>query len=106
MFDMSHRSIPAFRPLPPELPEAERVARLKRQSHAEWGLAVAALGGSLPTLHVLEELQRYIDGELSLAELARLPTAYPADAPVAEAVVRRHQLAEYHPPDAGASYAA
>lgn len=103
---MPNRSVPAFRPLPPDLPEAELAARRKRQSHAEWGLAVAALGGSLPTLHVLEELQRYIDGELSLAELAQLPTAYPADAPVAEAVVRRHQLAEYHSPESGASFAA
>ncbi|KUG09094.1 hypothetical protein ASU33_19945 [Solirubrum puertoriconensis] len=81
----------------------ELAARQRRQSHAEWGLAVAALGGALPTIHVLEELQRYIDGDLSLAELARLPNAYPADKPVAEAVVRRHQLAEFQVPDANAA---
>jgi hypothetical protein len=103
---MSHSILPPFQPLPPDLPEAEAAARQKRQSHAEWGLAVAALGGTLPSSDVLAELQRYIDGQLSLADLAQLPLTTPCDRAAALAVVRRHQLADYGTLPPGAECAA
>ncbi|OUJ66719.1 hypothetical protein [Hymenobacter crusticola] len=81
-----------FTPIPAELPEAERAARLKRQHQAEWGLAVARLGGTEPSPDILQALQRYIDGALSLAELAGLPPPPHAPSAVVEATLRREQF--------------
>ncbi|MBC6609243.1 hypothetical protein H8B13_20660 [Hymenobacter sp. BT188] len=61
---------PYFTPISPDLPPAERAARLKRQMHAEWGIAVARLGGTEPCVAIVQELQRYIDGQVTLQELA------------------------------------
>ncbi len=68
-----------FAPIDPDLPEAEQVARTKRQQHAEWGVAVSRLGGLDIEPELLQELQRYIDGELSLEELVQLD--YPPGVP-------------------------
>ncbi|SHJ81852.1 hypothetical protein SAMN02745146_0252 [Hymenobacter daecheongensis DSM 21074] len=76
-----------FNPLPAGLSEAETAARLKRQRCAEWGVAVAALGGTPPSPEIISELQRYIDGEITLAEFA-LADEFPAY----QAVVTRERL--------------
>jgi hypothetical protein len=49
-----------FAPFPDGLSEAELAARQKRQRQAEWGVAVAALGGTVPGPEVLADLQRLI----------------------------------------------
>ncbi|RYU79122.1 antitoxin VbhA family protein [Hymenobacter persicinus] len=77
-----------FNPLPEGLSEAEVSARLKRQRCAEWGVAVAALGGSPPSSEIIAELQRYVDGEITLAEFA-----FADDFPAYQAVVTRERLA-------------
>jgi|GEM_PF-5948551 len=77
-----------FNPLPEGLSEAETTARLKRQRCAEWGVAVAALGGTPPSPEILSELQRYIDGDITLAEFA-----FADDFPAYQAVVTRERLA-------------
>jgi hypothetical protein len=64
------------------------------------------MGGTMPSPVVVSELQRYIDGELTIAELAKLPIVHPSDSPVTEAVIRRHQLANYDPYHGSASHAA
>jgi hypothetical protein len=81
-----------FKAIPPDLPEAEQAARRKRQNHAEWGIAVAALGGTLPGAPILTELQRYIDGELSIEELAGLGQPPRPETKVFEAVVQRERI--------------
>jgi hypothetical protein len=82
-----------FTPISSHLPEAEQQARAKRQRHAEWGLAVARLGGTEPTAALLAELQLYIDGQVSLQTLCQQsPEASPADH-VYQAVARREQFA-------------
>lgn len=60
-----------FSPIDTALPEIEQQARAKRQNHAEWGIAIARLGGTIPAAELLHELQRYINGEVSIQELAR-----------------------------------
>ncbi|TGE24353.1 hypothetical protein E5K00_03820 [Hymenobacter aquaticus] len=64
---------PYFNPIPTDLPEQEAAARQKRQRHAEWGIAVASMGGTGPKPELLLELQRYIDGELTIQQIAQLP---------------------------------
>ena len=82
-----------FAPIDPNLPEADRLARAKRLQHAEWGLAIARLGGTEPTPALLRELQRYIDGEVSLQELSQGSLiASPADQ-VYQAVAHREEFA-------------
>lgn len=82
-----------FDPIDPDLPEAEQAARAKRQHHAEWGVAVSRLGGIDVAPDLVRELQRYINGELSLEELARLdhPPGLPTQ--VYQVVARREQFA-------------
>lgn len=82
-----------FAPISPDLPEAEQAACAKRQQHAEWGVAVSRLGGIDVEPELLQELQRYINGELSLAEL--VSQEYPAGQPaqVYRVVARRAQFA-------------
>jgi hypothetical protein len=77
-----------FDPLPEGLSDAEAAARLKRQRCAEWGVAVAALGGTPPDDAIISELQRYIDGEITLAEFA-----FADSFPAYQAVVTRERLA-------------
>jgi hypothetical protein len=80
---------PDFTPISPDLPAAEQGARRKRQHHAEWGVAAARLGKAEVTTAMLQDLQRYIDGELSLEALEALgePTS-PAARVVAATVSR------------------
>lgn len=61
-----------FTPFPADLAPAELAQRQKRQRQAEWGVAVAQLGGTMPGSRVMADLQRYIDGELTLEEVSRL----------------------------------
>ena len=82
-----------FLPIDPELPEAEQQAHAKRQRHAEWGVAVAGLGGTLPAPELLAELQRYINGEVSLAELCRMGQSSPPIIKVYVAVAYREKVA-------------
>ncbi|MCB2410798.1 hypothetical protein [Hymenobacter lucidus] len=82
-----------FKPISSALPEEEVAARLKRQRHAEWGIAVASMGGTGPRPELLHELQRYIDGELTIQQLAQLP--YPPDvkaSPAIQAILTRERL--------------
>jgi hypothetical protein len=81
-----------FVPIDAALPEAEQQARAKRQRHAEWGVAVAGLGGTNPPPELLAELQRYIDGAVSLAELCRPDQASPRVVKVYEAVAYREKV--------------
>ncbi|WP_400193663.1 antitoxin VbhA family protein [Hymenobacter sp. B81] len=83
-----------FKDLPPGLSEAEGAARRKRQQHAEWGIAVAAMGGTTPSEAALTELQRYIDGELSLEELARLGHPPRPETRVFEATANRERITQ------------
>ena len=77
-----------FTPIDPALPEAEQAARAKRQRHAEWGVAVAGLGGTRPTPGLVAELQAYVDGTRTLDELTQ---AAPPVARVFQAVAHRAQ---------------
>lgn len=81
-----------FKDISADLPEAEQAARHKRQAHAEWGIAVAALGGTIPNAAILTELQRYIDGELTIEELAGLGHPPRPETKAFEAVVHRERL--------------
>ncbi|WP_460676271.1 hypothetical protein [Hymenobacter coalescens] len=81
-----------FTPIPADLPENEQAARRKRQNHAEWGIAVASLGGTAPGHAILIELQRYIDGELSIEDLAGLGEPPRPETKAFEAVVHRERL--------------
>ncbi|RTQ49144.1 hypothetical protein EJV47_13430 [Hymenobacter gummosus] len=81
-----------FRAIPADLPEDEQAARRKRQNHAEWGIAVAALGGTLPAASILTELQRYIDGELTIEDLAGLGHPPRPETKAFDAVVQRERL--------------
>jgi hypothetical protein len=81
-----------FRAIPADLPEDEQAARRKRQHHAEWGIAVAALGGTLPPASILTELQRYIDGDLSIEDLAGLGHPPRTETKAIEAVVQRERI--------------
>ncbi|RAK66984.1 hypothetical protein [Hymenobacter edaphi] len=81
-----------FHDIPADLPEAEQAARHKRQNHAEWGIAVAALGGTQPSAAILTELQRYIDGDLTIEQLAGLGHPPRPETKAFEAVVQRERL--------------
>ena len=81
-----------FKDIAADLPEAEQAARQKRQNHAEWGIAVAALGGSTPSATILTDLQRYIDGELTIEELAGLGQPPRPENRAFEAVVQRERI--------------
>ncbi|GAB2470799.1 hypothetical protein GCM10011375_38560 [Hymenobacter qilianensis] len=81
-----------FTPIPDELPAAERAARRKRQRHAEWGIAVARLGGTEPCRAIVQELQRYIDGEVSLQQLAGQDELPRPSARVLEATRQREEF--------------
>ncbi|TGE28567.1 hypothetical protein [Hymenobacter metallicola] len=86
---------PYFKPIPADLPQPEAAARLKRQRHAEWGIAVASMGGIGPKPELLQELQRYIDGELTIQQIAQLP--YSSDvnqSPALEAILTRERLSD------------
>ena len=60
-----------FDRIDPALAAPEQEARAKRQRTAEWGLALTRLGGTHADAAQLQELQRYIDGDLSLEEYTR-----------------------------------
>jgi hypothetical protein len=82
-----------FKPIPADLPEPEVAARLKRQRHAEWGIAVASMGGTGPRPELVQELQRYVDGELTIQQIAQLP--HPPNekiSPALEAILTRERL--------------
>ncbi|QHJ07681.1 antitoxin VbhA family protein [Hymenobacter busanensis] len=81
-----------FEPIPEGLPEADAAARLKRLRHAEWGIAVSRLGGTLPDPKLIAELQRYINGELTIAEVAGIVEP-PASAAI-QAIVTRERLSK------------
>ena len=83
---------PRFQPVDTTLSEEEQAACAKRQRHAEWGLAVARLGDIETGPELLAELQRYINGEVSLAELAQ--TGYPSGQsnPVYQDVAHRERF--------------
>ncbi|UOQ51697.1 hypothetical protein [Hymenobacter cellulosivorans] len=84
---------PYFKPIPADLPETEAAARLKRQRHAEWGIAVASMGGAGPKPELLHELQRYIDGELTIEQIAQLPYSPEVQkSPAIQAILTRERL--------------
>jgi hypothetical protein len=81
-----------FAPFPAGLAPEELAARQKRQRQAEWGVAVAALGGGVPGPAVLADLQRYINGELTLDEVAELTNQRDSLSPAYQALLTRAQL--------------
>ena len=81
-----------FNPLPPDLPVEELAARQQRLRQAEWGVAVARLSGGEPSAYVLADLQRYIDGELTLNEVAEITNRPNALSPAYQALVTRAKL--------------
>ncbi|GAA4371576.1 antitoxin VbhA family protein [Hymenobacter koreensis] len=81
-----------FEPIPDGLPKAEAAARLKRQRHAEWGVAVCRLGGTLPDHKLIAELQRYINGEITIAQVAGVVD--PPMAAAVQAIVTRERLSK------------
>ena len=81
-----------FKPFPPDLSAPELAARQARQRQAEWGVAVAQLGGGAPPAYVLTDLQRYIDGELTLDEVAEITNRPNALSPAYQAMVTRAKL--------------
>lgn len=83
---------PEFTPFPPDLPPAERQARLKRQSHVTWGVAIATIAGAAPSPEVLDALQGYIDGEQSLEDLMALYNPSEANTQALAATVRREKF--------------
>jgi len=82
-----------FAPFPPHLPPAELARRQARLRQAEWGVAVAQLSGHLPPARVLADLQRYIDGELTLEDVSAL-SHQPELSPAYQAMVTRARLSE------------
>ncbi|HEX8350389.1 MAG TPA: antitoxin VbhA family protein [Hymenobacter sp.] len=83
-----------FTLIPPDLSPEEQAARRKRQQQAEWGVAVARLGGGEPSAYVLADLQRYIDGELTLAEVAEVTNRPSQLSPAYQALLTRAKLSE------------
>ncbi|AIZ63750.1 hypothetical protein PK28_08685 [Hymenobacter sp. DG25B] len=83
---------PEFTPFPPDLPPAELQARLKRQSHVTWGVAIATIAGAAPSPQVLEALQKYIDGDQGLEDLMALYNPADADTQALAATVRREKF--------------
>lgn len=83
-----------FTPICSDLPEAEQEACRKRQRYAEWGVAVARLSKSEVTLDILRDLQRYIDGALSLEELEALGEPASPAARVLVATVSRARFSQ------------
>jgi len=83
-----------FKPFPADLSAEELAARQQRQRQSEWGLAVARLGGGEPSAYVLADLQRYIDGELTLDEVADLTNRPNSLSPAYQALVTRAKLSE------------
>lgn len=81
-----------FTPFPPDLSAEELTARQQRQRQAEWGIAVARLGGGEPSAYVLADLQRYINGELTLDEVAEITNRPNALSPAYQAMVTRAKL--------------
>ncbi len=82
-----------FSVIDPSLPPAKQAARAKRQRHAEWGIAIAALGGTEPTPALLIELQQYIDGDIGLDKLAQKSIAVGPAQQVLQAVMQREHFA-------------
>ncbi|MFC7671086.1 hypothetical protein ACFQT0_29595 [Hymenobacter humi] len=68
------------------------MARARRQRHAEWGIAIARLGGTEPTPSLLAEFQAYIDGTGRLDELQQESLRW-APRSVYSAVSHREQFA-------------
>jgi len=80
-----------FATLPPDLPVAEITARRRRQRHAEWGVAVARMGGAPLDENIIAGLQAYINGALSIEELARIESEQ-QPSPAYLATLTRHRL--------------
>ena len=82
-----------FTPVSPDLPADEQAARHKRQQHAEWGVAASRLGREDITPAILWDLQRYIDGTLSLEALEVLGEPMSPAARVVASTVNRARFA-------------
>jgi hypothetical protein len=82
-----------FTPIDDNLPDDEQDACAKRQHHAEWGVAVSRLGGLAIEPEVVQELQRYINGEVSLEELSRPDYPPGQSSQVFQVVARRAHFA-------------
>ncbi|WP_426061719.1 antitoxin VbhA family protein [Hymenobacter sp. B1770] len=61
-------STPNFKPMPQNLSDDERRDWLRRQRTAENTLAIQALGGTEPNQETLSQFQRYVSGEITLAQ--------------------------------------
>jgi hypothetical protein len=61
-------SILDFMPMPQNLNEDQRKDWLRRQRTAENTLAIQALGGTQPNAETISHFQRYVSGEITLAQ--------------------------------------
>jgi hypothetical protein len=61
-------SILDFMPMPQNLNEDQRKDWLRRQRTAESTLAIQALGGTQPNAETISHFQRYVSGEITLAQ--------------------------------------
>ncbi len=59
---------PDFKPMPQNLTDEQRKDWLRRQRTAENTLAIQALGGTAPNEETLSYFQRYVSGEITLAQ--------------------------------------
>jgi hypothetical protein len=57
-----------FTHIPDQLDPAQRVAWLRRQRTAENTLEIQAIGGSAPDAETVAHFQRYVNGEITLAQ--------------------------------------
>ena len=57
-----------FKPMPPHLTLEQRKEWERRQHTAENTLAIQALGGTTPNEETTAKFQRYINGEITLAQ--------------------------------------
>jgi hypothetical protein len=61
-------SILDFKPMPQHLNEDQRKDWLRRQRTAENTLAIQALGGTEPNAETISHFQRYVSGDITLAQ--------------------------------------
>lgn len=57
-----------FKPMPRHLSDDQRKEWARRQRTAENTLAIQALGGTVPNAETIAKFQRYVSGEITLAQ--------------------------------------
>jgi len=57
-----------FNPMPAHLADDQRKEWVRREQTAENTLAIQALGGTTPNAETIAKFQRYVNGEITLAQ--------------------------------------